>query len=52
MAIIRFYPSQARKIAEQVMEEELKDKVYDEEDAKEWSLTICDKIKAAVKGEG
>ena len=47
----RFYPSQAKKVAEKIMEEELKDKVYDEDDAKEWSLVICDRIKAGVKGE-
>jgi len=51
LLVIRFYPSEARKIAEKIMEEELKDKVYDEDDAKEWSLAICERIKSSVKGQ-
>lgn len=47
----KFYPSQAKKIADRVIHEELDEKEYDEEDAKDWCLNICDKIKAAVKTE-
>lgn len=48
---VRFYPSEARKVAEKIIAEELMGKEYDEDDAKELSLTICERIKAAVKGE-
>jgi hypothetical protein len=47
----RFYPSEARKVAEQILAEELNGKEYDEDDAKEWSLTIAERVKAGVKGE-
>eukprot|EP00952_Eustigmatos_sp_NYUAD-ZCMA_P002605 11438-Eustigmatos_ZCMA.PRE.1 len=47
----KFYPSQARKVAEQIMAEELTGKEYDEDDAREWSLIIAERVKAGVKGE-
>ena len=31
-----------------MVEKELKDKEYDEDDSKEWAITICDKIKKGV----
>jgi hypothetical protein len=46
----RFYPSEARRIAEKVIKEELTGKDYDEDDAKEWSLNIAERVKALVKG--
>ena len=46
--LVRFYPSQARVIGEKIVEEELRDQEFDEEDAKNWSLVICDKIRDAV----
>mmetsp|Transcript_24762 Transcript_24762/g.36523 ORF Transcript_24762/g.36523 Transcript_24762/m.36523 type:complete len:135 (-) Transcript_24762:141-545(-) len=45
----RFYPSVAKKIAEEIVQAELNDQEYDEEDAKTWSLIIGDKIRDAVK---
>jgi hypothetical protein len=47
----RFYPSQARAVAEKVISEELKDAVYDEDDAKDWSVLISDKVRDAVVGK-
>mmetsp|Transcript_16133 Transcript_16133/g.16265 ORF Transcript_16133/g.16265 Transcript_16133/m.16265 type:complete len:133 (+) Transcript_16133:141-539(+) len=44
----RFYPSQARAIAQKITEEELKDQEFDEGDALGWSNTISDKIREAV----
>jgi len=44
----RFYPSRAKAIAEKIMAEELNGQVYDEEDAKIWSLNISDKVRLAV----
>lgn len=46
----RFRPSEVRKLAEQVVEETLKDQKYDEENAREWSLEISETIKSRVKG--
>mmetsp|Transcript_27658 Transcript_27658/g.35953 ORF Transcript_27658/g.35953 Transcript_27658/m.35953 type:complete len:134 (+) Transcript_27658:115-516(+) len=45
----RFYASQVKALAEAIVQEELEGKTYDEEDAKEWSITICDRIRAKVK---
>lgn len=47
--IFRFYPSQAKAIAESIVVEELRDQEYEEEDAKAWSLSIADKIREAIK---
>lgn len=47
----RFYPSEARKLAEKIIAEELTGKEYDEDDAKELSLTICERIKNGVKSK-
>eukprot|EP01041_Mallomonas_annulata_P002020 gene2020-3926_t len=44
----KFYPSQARVIAQKIVEEELKDQEFDEEDAQVWSKVISDKIREAV----
>mmetsp|Transcript_21901 Transcript_21901/g.36668 ORF Transcript_21901/g.36668 Transcript_21901/m.36668 type:complete len:133 (-) Transcript_21901:1032-1430(-) len=46
--IERFYPSQAKAIADGVIAEELDKVVYDEEDAKQWSINISDKIRESV----
>ena len=45
----RFYPSVAKKIAEEVVNAELHDMEYDEEDAKAWSLSIGDKVRDALR---
>ena len=44
----RFYPSAAKAIAEKILLEELRDQVYDEEEAKFWSLNISDKVREAM----
>mmetsp|Transcript_13334 Transcript_13334/g.14452 ORF Transcript_13334/g.14452 Transcript_13334/m.14452 type:complete len:130 (+) Transcript_13334:61-450(+) len=44
----RFYPSKAKQIAERIISEELNGTVYEEEDAKNWSLNISDKVREAV----
>uniref|UniRef100_A0A7S2FB08 Dynein light chain n=1 Tax=Florenciella parvula TaxID=236787 RepID=A0A7S2FB08_9STRA len=47
-----FYPSHVKRIAGAILEEELAGKMYDdEEEAKKWNTTICEKIKAQVKAE-
>ena len=46
---LSFYPSQAKAIAERIVEDELRDQEYEEEDAKVWSTSIADKIREAVK---
>ena len=46
----RFYPSKAKKIALEIMEEELKGQTYDEEDSKLWGLNISDKVREKVNG--
>lgn len=51
MRIRRFYPSAAKAIADSVLAEILNDQVYDEEDAKNWSMDISDKIRESVTGE-
>lgn len=48
---IRFYPSKAKQIAERIISEELNGTVYEEEDAKNWSLNISDKVREAVCGQ-
>ncbi len=47
----RFYPSKAKQIAERIISEELNGTVYEEEDAKNWSLNISDKVREAVCGQ-
>ena len=49
--LVRFYPSKAKQIGERIIAEELNGTTYDEEDAKNWSLNISDKIREAVFGE-
>ena len=44
----RFYPSRAKAIAEAVIAAELNGQVFEEEDAKIWSLNISDKVREAV----
>ena len=46
-----FYPSQAKKLAQEVVEAELNGQEFDEDDAKAWSLSIGDKVRDSVKGE-
>ena len=46
----RFYPSQAKKLAQEIVESELNGQEFDEEDARMWSLNIGDKVRDAVKG--
>lgn len=46
----RFYPSKAKAIAEQVMQEELHGMEYDEEESKNWGLNISDKVRELVQG--
>lgn len=46
----RFYPSKAKEIADRVIAEELDGVVYDDADAKSWSLNISDKIREKVTG--
>mmetsp|Transcript_11833 Transcript_11833/g.12203 ORF Transcript_11833/g.12203 Transcript_11833/m.12203 type:complete len:135 (-) Transcript_11833:140-544(-) len=45
----RFYPSVAKKIAYDIVHNELHDQEYDEEDAKNWSLVLSDKIRDALR---
>ena len=47
----KFYPSKAKIIADKVMEEELNGAVYDEEEAKNWSMNISDKVRELVNGK-
>jgi hypothetical protein len=45
----RFYPSQAKAIAQAALEETLTNQDYDEDDAKEWSNTISDKTRDNIQ---
>mmetsp|Transcript_8485 Transcript_8485/g.17012 ORF Transcript_8485/g.17012 Transcript_8485/m.17012 type:complete len:133 (+) Transcript_8485:36-434(+) len=45
----KFLPAAVKAIAEQVLQEELGGKEYDEDEAKEWSLNVCENIKTRVK---
>ena len=47
----RFYPSQAKKLADSILETELANQEYDEEDAKDWSVNISDKVREAITKE-
>lgn len=51
MFCARFYPSKAKVIAEKIMADELNGTVYDEEEAKNWSLNISDKVREAIHGK-
>ena len=44
----RFYPSQAKKLMEEILAKELTNQEYDEDDALEWSKNISDKVREAV----
>ena len=46
----RFYPSQAKAIAEAIMKEELEGVAYDEEDSKNCGLNISDKVRETLQG--
>ena len=46
----RFFPSRVTNVIQRVMNEKLTDRDYDEQDAKLWTLELCNEIKAAVKG--
>ena len=47
----RFYPSQAKKLATDIVEAELNGQEFEEDDAKLWSLSIGDKVRDSVKGK-
>ena len=47
----RFYPSKAKEIADKIIEEELNGAVYDDQDAKSWSVIISDKVREKVTGK-
>lgn len=46
----RFFPSKAKAIADKIISDELNGSVYDEEDAKTWSINISDRVREAVTG--
>lgn len=46
--MFRFFPSEAKALAEKVVRAELDNQTYDEEDAKVWSVDIGDKIREAI----
>lgn len=48
--LIRFYPSKAKEIADKIIEEELHGAVYDDTEAKAWSVIISDKVREKVTG--
>ncbi len=50
MYSIRFYPSKAKEIADKIIEEELHGAVYDDTEAKAWSVIISDKVREKVTG--
>jgi hypothetical protein len=47
----RFYPSKAKQIGDKIIADELNGAVFDEDDAKNWSLNISDKVREAVCGK-
>uniref|UniRef100_A0A7S2V6C1 Dynein light chain n=1 Tax=Fibrocapsa japonica TaxID=94617 RepID=A0A7S2V6C1_9STRA len=47
----KFYQSQVKAIAERILKEELEGKEYEENEAKLWSITICDRVREHVKEE-
>ena len=44
----RFFPSKAKAIGDRIISEILSSAVYDEEEAKNWSIDISDKVREAV----
>lgn len=46
----RFFPSKAKAIGDRIISEILSSAVYDEEEAKNWSIDISDKVREAVAG--
>uniref|UniRef100_A0A7S3HL07 Dynein light chain n=1 Tax=Spumella elongata TaxID=89044 RepID=A0A7S3HL07_9STRA len=44
----RFFPSKGKAIADKIISDELNGAVYDEEDAKNWSINISDRVREAV----
>ena len=47
----KFYPSKAKAIAEKIVQSELINQKYDEEDCKHWSLVISDKVRDTIKSK-
>ena len=47
-----FLPSRITKIVEEIIDSKLKDKEYQEAEAKQWVLELCNEIKAGVKEGG
>lgn len=47
----KFYPSQAKKLAQAVVEAELNGQEFEEDDVKAWTLSIGDKVRDSVKGK-
>lgn len=46
----RFYPSKAKALADKIIFDELNGTVFDEEEAKNWSINISDKVRETVNG--
>jgi|EP00624_Nannochloropsis_granulata_P006816 hypothetical protein len=46
----KFSPAVAQQVAERVLVDELKGKVYDDESVTNWAVTIADAVKQGVKG--
>ena len=47
----RFYPSEAKALAEKVVKAELDNQTYDEEDSKAWSVDIGNKIRESMSSK-
>ena len=45
----KFSPAAVKSVIDAVLSEKLTGKEYAEDDAKEWSIEICEDVKAAVK---
>lgn len=45
----KFLPSKVTEIIESALTEKLKDKEYNAEDSKQWTLELCNEIKQSVK---
>jgi len=45
----KFLPSKVTEIVEAALTEKLKDKDYNAEDSKQWTLELCNEIKQSVK---
>lgn len=46
----KFFPAAAQRVAERVLVDELKGKVYDEERVMNWAVAIAEAVKQGVKG--